>query len=401
MLESNLSMSFPFCRPITHAAAAAAAALLLFAFAPLAPAVYADALPAFAPNARTLKEAARDADVETLPGGYVAVLPKPFAAPTPTTDPRYQWRFARAAYVYAPVRPGFGRYAPAPGIGLVVMVHYQPEDEKRARKTARLCARLLRLHRDRFGRDATFPRDADVADIWLAPETPPGALEAGGETRDSNVYVFATDAQRSPIEWVRTVAHEWGHLTMAAARGFTLPENDAGGFLGERLYIKWLREDRTPAPEDDGVTRDGLNLYWERQIGPLMDRFTQAGPYAKALMGSGPDAMDLYIGGVLSCDAALGSAVTGRALHSIEGVRPKDFFDAVRRVVSEVTWGASLPVHLPGWVPLERGRYSVSGTALWVPAPTWRYLKAPAQAMLRRAPTAGQQRREAMATAHR
>ena len=42
------------------------------------------------------------------------------------------------------------------------------------------------------------------------------------------------DSIRDSIEWVRTVVHEWGHLTLPAARGFTAPENDAAGYLVPR-----------------------------------------------------------------------------------------------------------------------------------------------------------------------
>jgi hypothetical protein len=214
---------------------------------------------------------------------------------------------------------------------LITIVHHEPPDRLLAQQTARLMARLLRLHYEHFGREARFPRDADVADVWLAPETQPNAPEVGGETRDNQVYFFATGAPRSPIEWTRTVVHEWGHLTMNAARGFKEPENDAGGFLGERLYLKWLRADKgLPTAPDDGVVPAGLDLYYERQIAPLISRFRKFGPAAKTLSGMNQAAMDLYIGGVLESDTTYGSQLTGRALRNIEGVRPQDFFVSLR-----------------------------------------------------------------------
>ncbi|MBC8102985.1 MAG: hypothetical protein H7Z41_10405 [Cytophagales bacterium] len=290
-----------------------------------------DIPPWSAPNAAALKAATRDAAVESLPGGYAAVLPAPFAAPVPYRDARYGWRYSRAVYVFAPVRKATGRNAPPPGLRLIVTVHHEPPDTARAQQTARLISRLLRLHFEHFGRDAAFPRDADRAEVWLASETPSGAQEAGGETRDNQVYFFATGSPRSLLEWTRTVVHEWGHLTMYAARGFTEPENDAGGFLGERLYLKWLWEEKTiTAPLGDGVTRDGLDLYHERQIQPLIARFNKAGPAAEALGGMGQESMNYYIGGILASDSAYGSALTGRALRSIGGVRPRDFFAALR-----------------------------------------------------------------------
>jgi hypothetical protein len=354
--------------------------------------------PFVAPDLPSLKQGAADSEVESELGGYVVVLPAPYAAPAVAVDPRFHWRFARAIYIYAPDRSAMVIGSPqvAAGLTRLVTVHHQPEDTPRAQQTARLIARLLRLYRTHFHRDAPFPRDADTADVWLTPDTPPNAQEAGGETRDNQVYIFATDAARSPIEWTRTVSHEWGHLTMYAARGFLSPENDAGGFLGERLYLKWMREEpRTGAPADDGVTQDGLDLYWDRQIEPLMDLFADAGPTSPKLDGLDDEAMDLYIGGVLAADAAFGSALTGEALRSIEGVRSRDFFDSLRQTVSDRLADSALPVRLPAWVPLERGRYLVSdhdhggaaGIPLRLSAPEWRFLRTPEQAMLRRMTT--------------
>jgi len=358
-------------------------ALLLLAVYGTATSASAASPPATATSAAALAARVPDTTTETLPGGFVALLPEPYAAPRPAVDRRYGWHFSRAAYLYAPGRASVSG-VPAASLSLSIVLHHEPQDLDRARLTIRLLARLLRLHRERFGRDTTFPRDADTVDVWLATETPPQAREAGGECRDNQVYLFATGAQRTPIEWVRTITHEWGHLTLPAAEGYSAPEADASGYLGERLYIRWLREDRAHFSFQDGVTTDGVNLYWERQIAPLMDRFAISGPTAPLLGGKDADAMDLYIGGVLSADAAFGSEIMGRALRTIEGVRPQDFFVALRHVVDTETW-APLPVRLPAWVPLEKGRYVVNGSVpLRVGASTWRYLTSPSQATLKR-----------------
>ena len=295
-------------------------------------------IPLLAPDIASLKAQSPDAVVETMPGRYAVVLPEPFAAPLPLREARYNWRFSRAVYIFAPVRQIAGRKPPRQGLRLVSIIHHEPSDLKLAQQTARLIARLLRLHFERFGRDPVFPRDADIADVWLSPETPPNARDAGGATHDNQVYFFATGAPRSPIEWTRTVTHEWGHLTMNAARGFREPENDAGGFLGERLYLKWLRADKNlPSPSDDGVVPAGLDLYYERQIAPLISRFSKSGPSANTLKAMNQASMDLYIGGILASDTTYGSRITGQALRNIEGVRPQDFFVALRKERSDQT----------------------------------------------------------------
>lgn len=297
---------------------------------------------------------AQDSPVrEELPGGFV-VSP---GSPSEVHDPRYGWRFARAVIVYGPPFDDEGS-----GLRRRVIIHHQPDDALWARRTARLCARLLRLHRERFERDAAFPRGSREADVWLAPQTPPGRASLGGETRDNQVYVFDTATPRTPIEWVRTVAHEWGHLTLPAARGFTEPEGDAAGFLGERLYLKWLREEMRGrgGSVDDGTEAAGLDLYHARQIAPLIARFQATGPNGREWEARNTRGMDLYIGAALATDDALGSALLARGLFSIPGVRARDLLEALDGAVAETR---ALPIRLPAWVPLRRATYEIAASA--------------------------------------
>ena len=304
-----------------------------------------------------------DATVETLTGGFAIVAPAAFAPPTPQTDPRYGGRFSRAVWVYAPGAGGTG-------LRRVVTLHFEPDNRAQATVSARLVARLLRLHRAHFGTLPPFGGTGETADVWLAP-THPTDPAIGGETRQNQVYIFAVGAEsttRTPLEWVRTLAHEWGHLTFFAARGYHEPENDAAGFLGERLYMKWLHEDTAAPPLDDGTRPDDLALYNRRQVAPLIARWLATGPAAKTLDGTDTAAMDGYIGAVLASDSAFGSALTGRALNTVLDARPRDFVRSLARVVNEE--GGRVTVRLPAWVPVVRGTYSVAsgggaGTLAW------------------------------------
>lgn len=313
-------------------------------------------LPFSAPNPDALRRVLPSADMENLPGGFVVVTPSAQTSLRPVIETRYRGTFSRAVWVY-------GTRAGQAGMTRLVTVHHEPGQTAQARRAARLCARLLRLHFDRFQRDAAFPRGSVHADVWLVPDAPPSAPGIGGETRADQVYVFATaSAPRTALEWVRTLAHEWGHLTLPAARGFTDPESDASGYLGERLYLKWLREDalRRPAlSADDGTETGDLALYYRRQILPLMERFAKAGPNAKTMNGTDGAAMDLYIGGVLASDEAFGAALLGRALFTILDVRPRDFFAALEKTVAAAAPRA-LVVRLPAWVPMEQTQYTIT-----------------------------------------
>lgn len=354
------------------------------------------ALPAVVQSRTALTAKAPATRVEDLPGGLVVVSPAPFQ-PAIHVDARYRWRFSQALWVYAPQIPD------GPALTRIVTIHYTPDDAEVSQRTARLCARLWRLHCLHLQRRPRFGRGSSEANLWLTRNTPdlsssvPGV---GGETWDNHAYLFATGAERTPIEWVRTVAHEWGHLTLPGARGFVVPENDASGFLGERLYLKWLREETrnsTAHGPADGVEVTGLNTYHARQITPLIARFQAVGPRSPDLDGTSRNAMDLYIGAALAADETLGSALLGRALFTVLGLRARDFVRALQTAVAQAS---VLPVRLPAWVPLSQTTYTVraapagrpgtvafadrppfpvrgrTGTKLRVQLPGWKWVRA-------------------------
>ncbi|MBC8143671.1 MAG: hypothetical protein H7Y38_19755 [Armatimonadetes bacterium] len=310
-----------------------------------------------------------DTVVETLPLDNNAAiwLPEPFAPPVYHVDPRYKNRLTRAVYLYEKASVG-------DTMTRRVAVHFEPDDRAVAVRIARVAARLLRLHRERLGRDTRFPRGANEAHVWLVPSTP-ATLSVGGETRDADVYIFAPSRIVAPIELIRTVAHEWGHLTLPAARGYAAPENDAAGYLGERLYLYWMTfpvaGDRTQTYPGDAATLTALTEYAMRQSLPLMKRYADGGAMSPLLRGDSVEAMDYYIGMVLSCDEAfLVTAPTktysliGAILWSVQGETAADFVRSAEREVAKATVQSMVIVTLPAYVPLAKGVYeleSVSG----------------------------------------
>lgn len=333
------------------------AAVLVACALPLA--ARADPPPFRAASADALKASlSSDTHAESLPGGFVVVRPEAFASPTIAIDPIHKYRCSRVAYVYTP------DIAHANGVVLRVIVHFEPDDQESAVKSTRLIARLLHLQSERFGREPSFPRAAPVADVWFTPLLPNDAKE-GGETRDANVYVFAASGIKTPLELVRTITHEWGHLTLPAARGYTEPENDAGGYLGERLHLKWLYEEaRTKANlPDDGTRPEDLALYYRRQVAPLIERWQDGGPQSKEMGGDDTRAMDYYIGAALGIDEAYGSAILGKALWQTDDDKPRDLLNAMEKAVASVSRKKAIDIKLPAWVPLAaHARYSLSTT---------------------------------------
>jgi hypothetical protein len=311
-------------------------------------------LPVTNVNHDTIARAAVGAILEDLPGGILTVL-YPETNPTSTIfEERHGGSYDQAAFVYAPL-PRHPRL-----LTQVVAVHYRSADTLLAQKVLRLIGRLLRLHRENFGRDTAFPQAATTAGIWLNAPAPPQDRDAGGETWTHHVYLFQTATPRTPLEWVRTIVHEWGHLTLPAARGFSDPERDASGYLGERLYFKWLSED-AENDGDDFVSRKDLELYYHRQIAPLIADYHLSGPASPLLRRTNTEAMDYYIGGILAADDAFGSTAVGRALFSIESEAALDFNRTMRTTLEN---SASFQVRLPAWVPLEEGTYTLHASGV-------------------------------------
>ena len=316
--------------------------------------VRAQNLPVSVAGKEAISELAVGMELETLPGGLIVVAPSTTMLGEVKIDPNYAIKLLRQVGVYMPTKSGELRQ--------VVSVRHEVNDRVLALQIARLTARLLRLHQEHVGQEATFPQGEEIAQLWLSRLPAASGIKIAGETRINHLYLYQVTQPRTVIEWVRVLAHEWGHLTLPAARGFREPEGDASGFLGERLYLKWLNEDARALPRkfDDFCEREGLQLYSDRQITPLISLYNGSGPSDKRLDQNSGGAMDYYIGMALSADASFGSKVSGFALYHTEDVTPRALANAIR---NGVFLQPELKVTLPAWVPFAPDTYTVLGSA--------------------------------------
>ncbi|GAB4458164.1 MAG: hypothetical protein OHK0029_19050 [Armatimonadaceae bacterium] len=319
-------------------------------------------VPPFAPDLQALSRALKDAATETLTGGFVLAIPSDSSASKPQTDPRNRWSFPNRLYLYQP-----GKTTRGSGLNLVLHLHYEAELRDIATITARQAAHLLRLHQERFGFAAKFPRGNTDAHLWVTnrePQTISGLL--GGETWNNQVYLYGAGQQINSLEWMRRVAHEWGHLTLPGARGYSEPEGDAAGYLGERVYLKWLHDEalaRTVSPQD-GIRREDTETYVARQVEPLVARFHKGGPGSPLLRGKRTENMDYYIGAALAFEAAFGGNLLGKALFSINGTAPEDLIPAMEYAVRQaLTQRKTVQATLPAWVPLPKQTLLLSADA--------------------------------------
>lgn len=246
------------------------------------------------------------ADKDVLEGAFPGLL-LTVRAHEPIFDTRYHQPYRATCCVYVKGRsPGSSDYSRR------FLVHV-PDAE--ALPTAKRVARMLvllqgevqaRLRSDHPGRYRTVS-------VWLTRRVERElSPDTAGEQFKDQIYVYNLFADRRAIEWGREIAHEYGHFALVpGAFGFTAPEEDSNGVLGERLFLKWLWSDlhagRLQAQELPFLTPDQIDTYIGLQVTPLQRRIAQDGPDARLLARRDGDGMDYYTGLMLYFDTLYGS----------------------------------------------------------------------------------------------
>ncbi|HEV2473147.1 MAG TPA: hypothetical protein VGS41_10810, partial [Chthonomonadales bacterium] len=172
---------------------------------------------------------------------------------------------------------------------------------------------LFYLHGEtlrRFGIE--HPESSPSLSVWLSERAPPGATsDVGGEQFRDQIYLYRIMEQRQPLEWMREIAHEYGHFAIPGVSGYSSPEEWANGVLGQRLYLKWLRADlRAGLIRPDQIpfaTPTLLDEYAARQITPLIDRICRNGVDTHALLQKSAAGMDYLTGLAMYVDSVYGS----------------------------------------------------------------------------------------------
>lgn len=191
--------------------------------------------------------------------------------------------------------------------------------EALARQVMRDLLRVYAVHAAFLG-DAGRKLPVPV-NVWLCSDGAGGAEENGG-----SLYLLGTAGRHDPIELLRQVAHEFGHLALPPIGPLTEPEAWGNGFLGEALYLRWLS--RAPAPADPPVPSETLQAYVRREIDPLVKAFADAG--AAGLLGHEKDTqgLRLLIGMVLQREDARGTPAVAQLLRALRGTTPADWLAA-------------------------------------------------------------------------
>jgi hypothetical protein len=288
---------------------------------------------------------------------------------TPKVAPKNDWEFEWGVFGYARKQGGDAPYA----LRFRVFSEGNPEDGK-ASAITQMALRLWDFNYRKLSLDHSQLYNRQIVDFYLCQGGKPGgeqlfASERVGSmlVKVNTIYIYHIPSFNLPLEMAREVAHEYGHAALPPVGSFGQPEDWGNGFLGEKLYLRWLRDEmaaKTLTPEDAmGVPLAALDAWVKGKVDPLVRSAAIEGPDKRWLASKGQKAMDSYIGLVLYADSILPDEVLARSLKLTGSTNAVDYPDAVVAAVEEADpFTIELPGYLSGkavWLPL--GKSTVSG----------------------------------------
>ena len=295
-----------------------------------------------------------------------AVLERALPVATPNAPPA---RFNRVVH----------GYLEAPGTGdleLRVIAYYPSQllsghDSDLAPIAQSLVHLMLRIE-CYAGAYLGLPLQGDAEGInrlWLCQGGEPGA-----ERLDTDIFLYrAFEEARTPMEWVRQLAHECGHLLIPAIGGFAQPEVWGNGELGERLFTHFLTQEAAQVanaewPSAQAAAR--LNDLWvgehiaaEEYLASAgrmpLNLWAGEGPESDLIVGQDERSMQYYVGFALHLLAAHGPGGLREVIKTCRGTTVPDFVYTYKQVAS--VWAADGPLSF------GPGCYDASTTRLTSP----------------------------------
>lgn len=262
----------------------------------------------------------------------------------------------------------------------------------KASMVIRQLLRMWEFNYMRLKRDHSRVYENGVVTVYLCwGGTPGGEQLFGDETQTigtrkvdvkvNTIYIYDLNSFKDPVEMAREVAHEYGHATLPPVGGFKEPEEWGNGYLGEKLYLRYLRDllkagQITPA-DSMGATADQLDAWVKKNVDPLEAKIAKNGPELGLLDGQGQGPMNEYVGLNLWMQAVLPFQVYLAAIGDTGSTKAADFGPAIIRTVENWTTGIvlSFPAEYKkgAWVPV--GKCRVSGGSVEKRKGDWALVK--------------------------
>ena len=227
----------------------------------------------------------------------------------------------------------------------------------RARSAAEsVCATISVLRSQQLARlrqPVRLAWDTDTASIWITEEKS-RVPDVVGETRTTHVTYFDVTSQKDSNEFARVIAHEWGHLAIPAARGFSAPEPDSAGHVGEALGLRWLVGTSSKGAIAPIVP---TGAYVSSARNRCHQALLAAPPGTPGFATRNSRGMHAYVGAILHLADTYGDAFLGRVFQAVDADSPEAFLTAWAFILSE---DGIIRFQGHAWVPLEAGVYHSS-----------------------------------------
>ncbi|HEY3330934.1 MAG TPA: hypothetical protein VGK19_12985 [Capsulimonadaceae bacterium] len=226
-------------------------------------------------------------------------------------DPQNGWPFTRCEWFYRASTDPAGEYV------LYASVRWQSADDRAlAERTGQLLAVLRAALTERTGNKPLT--DGKPFNVWLCRH----ATDAGGEQWRNSIYFYQVGEQRSSIEWIREIAHEYSHMAFPIVGGdYSDPEPWANGYYGERLLLRWLSRGAAGGPaaveKAWGGTFAGYPNFDIKLIAPPLSLYTRNGLSDEWLARRDRQGMDYLIGMLLAIDDKAGPQACARLLWDL------------------------------------------------------------------------------------
>lgn len=261
-------------------------------------------------------------------------------------------------------------------------------ENDKAPKVVRMLLRLWECNALRYSLDHARIYNDGTVDVYLCWGGDAGGeqlfdedVDPTGIKRVNTIYIYDLNSFKNPVEMAREIAHEYGHATLPAVGGFKEPEDWGNGYLGEKIYLRYLRDElkakRIEQIDAMDCTLEQLDAWVKKNVDPLVQRTAEEGPMFGLLEGTGQAAMDAYIGLNLLLDQILPPRVYAAALRDTGSTQAKDFAAGVIRTVENYETGIVLDIpptiRKQLWVPVGRG--SVRGADVLKKSRGWWLIK--------------------------
>lgn len=284
---------------------------------------------------------------------------------TPPVEWEFDW--LTAGYV---LQPQFNQF----NLRFRVYAQEKREKDDLGPRVARMLTTLCEESNRRISLDNPTAFNKGIVDVFLC-----WGGKAGGEQRYetvvlpdhtkpaiNSIYIYDVRSFTDSTEMAREVAHEYGHAILPAIGGYSEPEGWANGYLGEKLFLRWLSqgmsEGRFNVDDAMGASQVQIDAWLAKNADPLIVSAATQFPTAALFADKSAKGMNNYMGLALYAAMILPNSVFGKSLLYTGSTDATDYPQALILATDEPNnYEITIPKLLAGkaiWLPVGKGKIS-------------------------------------------